>query len=46
MAWFFNKSFSLFSLLLTPATGNKVQRKKGMVEEGKMWRERKEVAGG
>lgn len=46
MAWFFNKSFSLFSLPLTPATGNKVQRKKGMVEEGKMWRERKEVAGG
>ena len=27
-------------------TGNKVRRKKGMVEEGKMWRERKEVAGG
>lgn len=39
MAWFFNKSFSLFSLPLTPATGNKVQRKKEMVEEGKMWRE-------
>ena len=46
MACFFNKSLSLFSLPLTPATGNKVRRKKGMVEEGKMWRERKEVAGG
>lgn len=46
MAWFFNKSFSLSSLPLTPATGINVRRKEGMVEEGKMWRERKVVAGG
>lgn len=46
MAWFFNKWFSLFPLPLTPATGNKVWRREGMVKEGKMWRERKEVACG
>lgn len=44
MAWFFNKSFSLSTSLLL--LESRFGERKGMVEEGKMWRERKEVAGG